>query len=109
MLFIDYSSPFNTIVSPKRITNQMTQGLNASVRNWILDFLMGLPQLIRVGSYTSATLILNTGAPQGCVLSPLLYSLFTHDCMSRHGSNTIIKFADDTTVVGLITDNDETA
>ncbi|KAM9432273.1 uncharacterized protein ACWYII_016458 [Salvelinus alpinus] len=28
---------------------------------------------------------------------------------ARHDSNTIIKFADDTTVVGLITDNDETA
>ena len=26
-----------------------------------------------------------------------------------HNSNTIIKFADDTTAVGLITDNDETA
>jgi hypothetical protein len=43
------------------------------------------------------------------VLSPLLYSLFTHDCTARHDSNTIIKFADNTTVVGLITDNDETA
>ena len=39
----------------------------------------------------------------------LLYSLVTHDCMARHDSNTIIKFADDATVVGLITDNDETA
>jgi hypothetical protein len=29
--------------------------------------------------------------------------------MARHNSNTIIKFADDTTVVGLITDNNETA
>jgi hypothetical protein len=29
--------------------------------------------------------------------------------MARHDSNTIITFADDTTVVGLITDNDETA
>ena len=29
--------------------------------------------------------------------------------MARHDSNTIIKFATDTTVVGLITDNDETA
>jgi hypothetical protein len=43
------------------------------------------------------------------VLSPLLYSLFTHDCTARHDSNTIIKFADDTSVVGLITDKDETA
>ena len=43
------------------------------------------------------------------MLSPLLYSLFTHDCMAMHASNSIIKFADDTTVVGLITNNDETA
>ena len=57
----------------------------------------------------SAMLILNTGAPQGCVLSPLLHSLFTHNCVAKHDSNPIIKFADDTTVVGLITDNDETA
>jgi hypothetical protein len=52
-------------------------------------------------------LILNTGAPHECVLSPLLYSLFTHDYTARHDSNTIIKFADDTTVIGLITNNDE--
>jgi hypothetical protein len=64
--------------------------------------------VVRVGNNTSATLLLNIGAPQGCVLSPLLYSLFTHDCTARHNSNTI-QFADDTTVVGWITDNDETA
>ena len=34
---------------------------------------------------------------------------FTHDCTARHDSNTIIKFAVLTTVVGLITKNDETA
>ncbi|KAI4889033.1 hypothetical protein NFI96_004409 [Prochilodus magdalenae] len=52
---------------------------------------------------------LNTDVPQGCVLSPILYSLFTHDWVPIYGSNTIIKYADDTTVIGLIRDNDETA
>jgi hypothetical protein len=38
----------------------------------------------------------------------LLYSLFTHDCMAVHDSNTIIKFVNGTTVVGLTTDDNET-
>ena len=65
--------------------------------------------MVKVGNNTSTSLILNTGALQGCVLSPLLSSLFTHDYVATHTSNSIIKFADDTTVVGLITNNDETA
>ncbi|KAK3562354.1 hypothetical protein QTP86_033441 [Hemibagrus guttatus] len=44
----------------------------------------------------------------GCVLSPL-FTLLTHDCAAVHSSNHIIKFADDTTVVGLISKNDESA
>ena len=92
MLFINYSSAFNTIVPSKLINKLRTLGLNTSICNWILDFLTGRPQVVRVGNNTSATLILNTGAPQGGGLSPLLYSLFTHDCMARHDSNTIINF-----------------
>jgi hypothetical protein len=37
----------------------------------------------------------------------MLYSLFTHDCVAMHKSNSIIKFADDTTVEGLIYSNKE--
>ena len=95
MLFIDYSSAFDTIVPSKLITKLRTLGLNTSLCNWILEFLTGHPQVVSVGNNTPATLILNTGAPQGCVLSPLLHSTFTHDCMARHDFNSISKFADD--------------
>uniref|UniRef100_A0A9J7X865 Reverse transcriptase domain-containing protein n=1 Tax=Cyprinus carpio carpio TaxID=630221 RepID=A0A9J7X865_CYPCA len=99
MLFIDFSSAFNTIIPQQLIHKLVELGLNTSLCNWLLDFLTGRPQAVRVGSNTSSTITLNTGAPQGCVLSPLTPS---------HNSNLFIKFADDTTVVGLISNRDET-
>jgi hypothetical protein len=90
MLFIDYSTTFNTIVPSKLIPKLSTLGKNTSLGSWILDFVTGCHQVLRVYNNTSATLILNTKALQGCVLSPPLYSLFTQDCMAKHESNTII-------------------
>ncbi|KAK3534019.1 hypothetical protein QTP86_000530 [Hemibagrus guttatus] len=94
MLFIDFSSAFNTIINTS---------------NWILDFLTGRPQSVRIGNSISSATTLNTGAAHGCVLSPLLFTLLTHDCAAMHSSNHITKFADDTTVMGLISKNAESA
>jgi hypothetical protein len=54
MLFIDYSSAFNTIVPTKLITKLRTLGLNTSLCNWILDFLMGRLQAVRGPSWVRA-------------------------------------------------------
>ena len=81
MLFIDYSSAFNTIVPLKLVTKLRDLGLNIDLRDWILNCLMGRPQAVRIGS--------------------------TISCVATHSSNAIIKFADDTTVIGLITGDDE--
>ncbi len=109
LLFIDYSSAFNTIVPIKLASKLTNLGLNSSLCDWIQDFLNGRPQVVKVGQFISNSITLNVGAPQGCVLSPLLYSLYTHDCVSSHSSTSIIIFADDTVVLGLISNNDETA
>ncbi|KAK1801573.1 hypothetical protein P4O66_004537 [Electrophorus voltai] len=66
-------------------------------------------QSVRVGNCVSSTLTLSTGAPQGCVLSPLVYSLYTYDCVAISSSTTIVKFADDTVIMGLILYNDKRA
>ncbi|KAK3516413.1 hypothetical protein QTP70_010742 [Hemibagrus guttatus] len=109
MLFIDFNSAFNTII-PQHLTEKLSLlGINTSLCNWILDFLTGRPLSIQIGNSTSSTTTLNTGAPQGWVLSPLLFALLTHDYAAMHSSNHIIKFADDTNVVGLISKNDESA
>ncbi|TWW76535.1 putative RNA-directed DNA polymerase from transposon BS [Takifugu flavidus] len=109
MLFIDFSSAFNTVIPSKLITKLRDLGISISICNWLLDFLTNRPQHVRLDHHCSPTLTVNTGVPQGCVMSPFLYSLFTHNCRALHCSNTIIKFADDTTVIGLIKDNDESA
>ncbi|KAF7657612.1 hypothetical protein LDENG_00025020, partial [Lucifuga dentata] len=94
-----YSSAFNTIIPSKLISKLIDLGLETSICSWIFDFLTGRPQVVRIGSHTSSSLILNTGTPQGC----------TYDCAAKHSSNIIFKYADDTTILGLITDNNETA
>lgn len=82
-------------------------GLPLNICKWVLDFLTQRPQIVRIGTKFSNSITLNTGAPQGCVLSPFLYSLMTSDCTSSSDNNLIVKFADDTTVAGFIRGADE--
>lgn len=84
-------------------------GLPHSTCLWIKDFLSNRSQRVKVGAHFSPALCLNTGSPQGCVLSSLLFTLYTYDCTLTYTSKTVVKFADDTTVVGLITGRDEAA
>ncbi|KAK1784814.1 hypothetical protein P4O66_003478 [Electrophorus voltai] len=97
-------------IMPSLLTTKLGDlGLHTSLCDWISNFLTDRPQSVRLGNCASSTLTLSTGAPQGCVLSPLLYSLYTYDCTTTSSSNIIVKFADDTVVMGLISDNDERA
>ena len=52
---------------------------------------------------------MNTGAPQGCVLSPVLFILYTNSFCASNPGCQILKYADDTVVLGLIQDSDESS
>ena len=108
VLFIDFSSAFNTII-PCKLYDKLVNQLHFPVKlcNWILNFLLNRPQTVKIGDLSSSVIVLNTGSPQGCLCSPKMYSLFTHDCVATFSENHVFKFADDTTVTGLITDNNE--
>ncbi len=109
ILFVDFSSAFNTIILDT-LQNKLTQlSVPTSVCQWINSFLTDRQQLVRLGKFSSSTRTTSTGAPQGCVLSTLLFSLYMNDCTSKDPSVKLLKFADDTTLIGLIQDGDESA
>ena len=47
-------------------------------------------------------LVTNTGTPQGTVLSPHLFSIYTDGIRSEKQNVTILKYADDTVIIGNI-------
>ncbi|KAL0149281.1 hypothetical protein M9458_055319, partial [Cirrhinus mrigala] len=73
ILFVDFSSAFNTII-PDILQNKLSQlSVPASICQWITSFLTDRQQLVRLGKLTSGTRTISTGAPQGCppALPPL--------------------------------------
>uniref|UniRef100_A0A3B4GQJ3 Reverse transcriptase domain-containing protein n=1 Tax=Pundamilia nyererei TaxID=303518 RepID=A0A3B4GQJ3_9CICH len=109
ILFVDFRSAFNTIL-PDHLRDKLSQmNVPDPICRWITDFLTDRKQHVRLGKNVSDSRTISTGSPQGCVLSPLLFSLYTNCCPSTHQSVELIKFADDTTVIGLISDGDESA
>ena len=97
-LLLDFSSAFNTICVNKLI--EKLSYLDESVVRWIASFLSDQYQYTQVNNQMSACTITNTGTPQGTVLSPLLFSIYT-DCLRAEYPNIkIIKYADDTVVIG---------
>ena len=102
VLMVDFSSAFNTIQPHLMMQKLMSMALNPNIILWVQQFLTGRLQRVCLGTTRSGTIRTNTGAPQGCVISPVLFTLYTNDCVSTHDSCEIIKYADDTAILGKV-------
>ena len=106
-LFIDYSSTFNTI-KPLILIKKLTDlNVPSSLCAFILDFLTKRQQRVRISDVLSDILICNVGSPQGCVLSVILYVIYTNDLSTLFTDCMVLKYADDTVILGLIHNNSE--
>ena len=84
----------------------------AGAQQLTLQLAFGLSEKETTGSThwhnTSSTITLNSVASQSCVQSPILLTPLTHYQTRRLRFNRFIKFADDMTGMGFISDRDKT-
>ena len=103
ILFADFSSCFNTL-QPLILVHKLIENfsLDPQLVLWISDFLTNQGQHVVVNQIRSDMLNTNVGSPQGCVLSPLLFILYTNDLRSNHDNRFIVKFADDSAILSYL-------
>ena len=104
ILYVDFSSAFNAMNTITLIHKLHEMNFPHYLINWYHDFLTHRPQRVKIDSQFSTIKVLSNGCPQGCVSSPLLYIIYTNDCIATQENCSIIKYADDTAILGLLTD-----
>ena len=107
VMFFDFSSAFNTIQPPRLAEKLSVMQVDHGLVAWITDYLTSRPQYVRLQGSLSDVLVSSTGAPQGTVLSPFLFTLYTSDFRFNSSTCHLQKFSDDSSIVSCITDDNE--
>jgi hypothetical protein len=75
---------------------QRRQGIDNSLINWVIDFLVQDMQRVKLGHVLSDLEFVNGGVPQGTILGPLLFLTMVNDLAVTH--NNRWKYVDDTSL-----------
>ena len=107
---IDISKAFDTVPRYKLVSKILDTQLQPNYKRWLSNFIAGRQGRISYGGVMSKHRQLPNGVPQGAVLSPSLFSLFTHDLPEpTNPAVKIYTYADDLTIVSQHPRVDEAA
>src|ERR1043165_4175657 len=106
---LDLSAAFDTVdheILLSRLSS--TYGLAGPVHAWMTSFLSDCSQIVSFDGSTSQRSSLNCGVPQGSVLGPLLFVLYTAEvsAIAQRWDLFIHAYADDIQLLGSTTAND---
>ena len=91
-------------MEPHTLINRLAEyNIPARLQLFVLDFLTNRKQYVRTEIELSSMTSINTGAPQGCVLSAFLFIIYTN-ALSLCSATCKIN---DTVVIGLINNDNE--
>ena len=99
LVLLDLSAAFDTIDHDKLLSLLNTNfGIQGSALQWIKSYLSDRSQSVLINGETSETLNLKWGVPQGSVLGPILFTIYTTplaNVIRKHGIEFHL-YADDT-------------
>jgi hypothetical protein len=103
LTLLDLSAAFDSVDHKTLLMRlRISYGLEGTVIKWFESYLHNRTQHVRLTSSHSASKLVDCGVPQGSVLGPLLFVLYTADVLKLIGENELIPhaYADDTQIIG---------
>lgn len=79
LTLLDYSKAFDIINIELLIAKLAYHGFNCNALNWMTSYLNNRYQRVKINGNLSKELLVTHGVPQGSILGPLLFSIFTSD------------------------------
>ncbi|XP_041469949.1 uncharacterized protein LOC121419559 [Lytechinus variegatus] len=92
--FLNFSKGFDKVLHTKLLCKLEYYGITGQMHGWIKAFLSGRSQSVHVDGTSSPRASVLSGVPQGSVLGPVLFLLYTND-ICECISSLIRLFADD--------------
>ena len=76
---LDMSAAFDMVCHPVLLDKLVLYGFDKASHEWIRSYLDGRKQTVCIDGTCSPLLSLEVGVPQGSIIGPLLYIIFTND------------------------------